>query len=115
MRELTKDDELFCDTFVKTFDFHTSCIASSSNRAEMMVKISDETDAVNVRIRNSITSLCISEKFMTESVIKSILSKILATSETKYQLQSAKLLMGLDGNSKDNTKEFANLIKAITQ
>jgi hypothetical protein len=115
MRELTKDDKLFCETFVDTFDFQRACNISSSNRAEMMVKISDETDGVNIHIRNAIDSICIANKFMTDDLVASTLSKIMVSGETKYQLQSAKMLLEIDSGNKDKTKEFRNLIKAITK
>lgn len=114
MRKMTNEDKLFCETFVKTFDFHNSCIVSDSNRAEMAVRIADETDGVNIYIRNSIDSRKVANKFLTPDLILNELTKILMTGDEKHKLQSAKMLLGLE-NGGDGTEAFQKLLKALQQ
>jgi hypothetical protein len=112
MKKLTNDDKLFCETFVKTFDFHNSCITSSSNRAEMAVRLADETDGVNVFIRNSIDSRKIANKFLTSDLVVNELIKIVLSGDPKYVLQSSKMLLGLE-NGGDGTEAFQKLLTAL--
>jgi hypothetical protein len=112
MNKLTNNDKLFCESFLKTFDFYNACIISDSNRAEMAVRIADEKDGVNVFIRNSIDSRKVANKFLTDDLVINELTKILMTGENKEKLQSSKMLLGLEKGS-DKSGAFQKLLKAL--
>lgn len=112
MKQLTNNDKLFCETFVKTFDFHNSCITSDSNRAEMLVRLADTTDGVNVYIRNSIDSRKVANKFLTNDLVINELVKILLSGEEKNKLQASKMLLGLE-NGGNGTQAFQKLLRAL--
>lgn len=114
MKALSKEDLLFCKTFVKTLDFHASCNSSKVNRASMLVRVIDEEDNINLYIRNAIDEKQVSNKFVTKELITSELINILMSDDNKDKLSSAKMLLSLT-NGKDKTKEFVNLINAINK
>lgn len=114
MKELSDTDKLFCETFIKTFNIDTACTESSSNIAEMAVRLADETDFVNIYIRNAVDTRRLANTFITNDVIKNELMTILMTQDVKYKISASKLLLELE-DSPDKKKEFNDLINAITK
>lgn len=114
MNPLTNDDKLFCKTFLDTFNFKHSCEVSSTNKVVMAARIADETDMLNVYIRNAVDTARLANIFFTQDLVKNELVKILIAGDDKHKLQSSKMLLSLDDNP-DKSKDFSDLVNLLKQ
>lgn len=105
-------EKIFCNKFLKSFDFNQSCTDSKVNKKRMKEIMSDRTSDVAVYIKEQVDLYTLANSYMTKDFIKFKLGEVVNTGDNQHKITAAKLLLEFE-DTVDKTSEFIDLIKAI--
>lgn len=106
--------KVFCDEYVKYFDFNASCTVAKVNKNKIRALMYDETSQISKYLREQVDTFALANTFITNDFIKFKLGQVIITAKAPYKISAAKVLLGYDDNV-DKTSEFLSVIRAMKE